>query len=134
MAFSIGREQTRQAAARWTSALRAPEPEASHPVARPRGVSAEVAVLFLICTLDMLSSAWLFHHGLAVEGNPILRSFADAGTLPFLGAKLVTFLPALLVAEWYRRVRPRRALPLLRCTIVGYVGVYTLAVAGQFLG
>jgi hypothetical protein len=133
MAFGIEREQLRRVTARGTSALQAPNPEAPHSGVRLRGISTEVVVLFLICTLDMLSSAWLFHHGLAVEGNPLLRGFAEAGMLPFVGAKLATFLPALVVAEWYRRVRPRRALPLLRCTIAGYVGVYTLAVAGQFV-
>ncbi|MGV3723736.1 MAG: DUF5658 family protein [Actinomycetota bacterium] len=91
-------------------------------------------MLFLICTLDMLSSAWLFHHGLAVEGNPVLRGFAEAGIAPFMGAKLASFLPALVMAEWYRRVRPRRARPLLRGTIVGYVAVYMFAVMGQFVG
>lgn len=134
MAFSIGREQSRQNAARGTSALRASGMEAPHASARTRKISAEVLVLFVICTLDMLSSAWLFHHGLAVEGNPVLRQFADAGTLPFMAAKLASFLPALFFAEWYRRVRPQRALPLLRFAIAGYVGVYTLAVAGQFVG
>lgn len=133
MSFSIGRDQTRRAAARWTSTLVAPRPESAPATTSNRGISIEVAVLFLICTLDMLSSAWLFQHGLAVEGNPILRGFAEAGIAPFMGAKLASFLPALVVAEWYRRIRPRRARPLLRCTIVGYVGVYLLAVAGQFV-
>jgi hypothetical protein len=131
MSFSIGRDQTRQAAARFTSALRAPLAEASPTAGSAHKISVEVVVLFVICMLDMLSSAWLFQNGLAVEGNPVLRGFAEAGIAPFIGAKLASFLPALLVAEWYRRIRPRRARPLLRFTIVGYVGVYLLAVVGQ---
>ena len=130
MSLSLGRERTRQGVAQWASAALVSEPE----LAPARGICAEVIVLFLVCTLDMLSSAWLFHHGLAVEGNPVLRGFAEAGLFPFVGAKLASFLPALMVAEWYRRIRPRRARLLLRGAIVGYVGIYTLAVAGQFAG
>jgi len=133
MAFSIGRAQTRQRAAREISALRLPQPEESATLSA-RGISAEVVVLFLICTVDMFSSAWLFQHGLAVEGNPVLRGFAEAGIAPFMGAKLASFVPALFVAEWYRRIRPRRALPLLRSTIVGYIAIYLFAVLGQLAG
>ena len=130
MSLSLGGGRTRQGVASWASAV----PESPSEFAPARGICAEVIVLFLICTLDMLSSAWLFHHGLAVEGNPMLRGFAEAGLFPFVGAKVASFLPALVVAEWYRRIRPRRARLLLRCAIVGYVGIYTLAVAGQFAG
>jgi hypothetical protein len=87
----------------------------------------------VICTLDMLSSAWLFQNGLAVEGNPVLRSFADAGTAPFIAAKLLSFLPALVAAEWYRRMRPHRARPLLRFVIASYLGIYVMAVGGQLV-
>lgn len=132
MSFGAGREQTQQAA-RWTSALGAALP-GGQALTRGRRVCGEVLVLFVICTLDMLSSAWLFHHGLAVEGNPVLRGFAEAGIGPFMTAKLATFLPALVVAEQYRRQRPRRARWLLRSTITIYVGIYALAVGGQFMG
>lgn len=130
MSLSLGGGRTRQGVAGWASAVL----ESPSELAPARGICAEVIVLFLVCTLDMLSSAWLFHHGLAVEGNPVLRGFAEAGLLPFIGAKLATFLPALAVAEWYRRIHPWRARLLLRCAIVGYVGIYTLAVARQFVG
>lgn len=94
----------------------------------------EVAILFLICTLDMLSSALLFQQRLAVEANPVLRPFAEAGLVPFVSAKLITFVPALLAADWYSRRKPEFIQNLLRVAIVVYVGIYALAVVGQLLG
>lgn len=69
-------------------------------------LNKEVLFLFVICALDTLSSAVLFHGHYAIEANPLLRSFADAGTIPFIIAKSATFLPALLLAFWYGRRRP----------------------------
>lgn len=97
-------------------------------------ICPETLVLFTICLLDMLSSALLFQHGQAVEANPILRHSAEAGMLPFMSAKMLTFLPALAVAEWYRRRRPAFVVPLLRWTAICYVAVYAVMVGGQFLG
>lgn len=93
----------------------------------------EVVLLFALCTLDMLSSAWLFHHRLAVEANPLLVRAAEAGVVPFVSAKLLTFVPALAVAEWYGRRRPHRIRPLLRWVAALYAGLYLLLVGAQFL-
>jgi len=81
--------------------------------------------------LDLLSSAFLFERGLAVEGNPLLRTFADSGLVPFALAKLITFVPALAVAEWYCRLRPRYILPLLRWTAPAYLGLYLGLILAQ---
>jgi hypothetical protein len=86
-----------------------------------------------ICLLDTASSAYLFHHRLAVEGNPVLAWAAQLGVLPFVVAKTLSFVPALVVAEWYRRRRPGLILPLLRWVGALYVGVYLLSVSAQFL-
>lgn len=94
----------------------------------------EVTVLFLICTLDMLSSAMLFQQQVAVEANPLLRPFADAGLTAFVSAKMVTFVPALAAADWYSRRRPEFIQNLLRIAIIAYLGIYILSVAGQFIG
>jgi len=94
----------------------------------------ETLFLLTICLADMATSAFWFNHGMAVEANPVLRPWAEAGTLPFCLAKLVTFAPALLAAEWYRRRRPGFVLPLMRWTAAGYVSVYGLLVSCQLLG
>lgn len=101
--------------------------------ARQPWICAEVLLLFAICTADMLSSAWLFHHGLAIEANPLLRGPAEAGAAPFIGIKTLTFVPALFAGEWYRRVRPQFARGLLRFVLLTYVAIYALAVGSQLL-
>jgi hypothetical protein len=97
-------------------------------------LSREVCFLFTICMLDTLSSAWLFQHNLATEANPLLVHFANAGTLPFLSAKMATFIPTLMIAEWYGKRRPEFIYPLLRWVGALYVGIYLLLVGAQFLG
>lgn len=99
-----------------------------------RTLSVEVLLLLLICVLDTVSSAWLFYNHLAVEGNPVLRGFADAGTIPFILAKTLTFLPALLVAQWYYYRRPHFVRPLLRGAVAVYCGIYFCMVSGQLVG
>ena len=36
-------------------------------------LSPDVLCLLIICVLDTLSSAVLFHHGMATEWNPLLK-------------------------------------------------------------
>jgi hypothetical protein len=97
------------------------------------GFALETILLFVICTLDLVSSAWLFHHGLAREANPLLRDFAEAGVAPFAIAKAASFVPALFAIEWYRKLRPGFVLPLARFAIAAYLLIYGLSVGGQFL-
>jgi hypothetical protein len=87
-------------------------------------LSREGLLLFTLCTLDMVSSAWLFHAGLAVEANPLLRPFADAGVSQFVLVKCLTYVPAVAYVEWLRRSRPRFAVNLLRWAAVGYTALY----------
>jgi len=104
--------------------------------AAPRGelVCREVLVLLAICMMDMLSSAYLFHHGMATEANPVLRPFVEMGVGPFLAAKSLAFLPQLAVAEWYRRRSPRMILPVLRWVAGFYLAIYGVLVLRQFIG
>lgn len=97
-------------------------------------ISREALFLMLVCTLDLISSAILFHQNLATEANPVLRWAAEMGTVPFCLAKAATFVPALIVAEWYRRRRPQFVKLLLRSASVVYVFLYCLLVLRQFTG
>ena len=103
-------------------------------MARTPIISRECLFLLTVCLLDTISSAYLFQNNMAVEANPVLRGYAEAGILPFVSAKMMTFVPALVVAEWYRQRRPEFILPLLRWAGILYVGIYTLMVVAQFLG
>lgn len=114
-----------------------PRPDAPAPIApglrHSRFPCPEVLVLFVVCTLDMLSSAFFFHHGLANEANPLLRPFAEAGVVPFMIVKFLTYGPSLAVAEWQVRRRPGVFRPLLRVVTAIYLGIYLMGVAGQLI-
>lgn len=100
--------------------------------ATPRSpICVEAVILFTICALDMLSSAWLFHHGMAVEANPLLRPAADAGVLPFILLKSLSFVPALVILEVLRRRHHEFIVRLLRGAIVAYVAIYGFMTGGQ---
>jgi hypothetical protein len=81
----------------------------------------------------MLSSAILFQIGLAVEANPLLRPYADAGILPFALVKCLTYMPALFYMEWLRRHRPGFAVGLLRLACLAYLSIYTVPALLQLI-
>jgi hypothetical protein len=96
-------------------------------------LSREASILLIICLLDTLSSAIVFSMGMATEANPLLRPFAEAGIPQFVLAKTFTFLPAILIAERYARVRPEFVRPLFRWAIIAYITLYAVFVAGLLL-
>lgn len=104
------------------------------PGSGPLRISRESCFVLAICLFDMITSAYLFHRGLAVEANPVLIPFAEAGTGPFLTAKTLSFLPALVACEWYRRHNPQFVATLLRWAGMLYVGIYLVVVLGQLRG
>lgn len=114
-----------------TQARTAPRAAERNGTITGSGISREALFVLAVCLLDMLSSAWLFHHGLATEANPLLRPFAEAGIVPFMWAKLLTFVPAVGAAEWYRRRRPEFVIPLLRWAGAGYVATYAYLIWWQ---
>lgn len=88
--------------------------------------------LLTVCLLDTLTSALFFQWGMATEANPVMRPFVEAGVGWFVGAKTLTFAPALIGAEYGLRKRPAFYTPLLRWVGALYVGIYAVCVAGQF--
>ena len=96
-------------------------------------ISGEVICLLLLGGLDTISSALLFHSGLAVEANPLLRPYAEMGVLPFVLIKLFTFVPALVFIEAVRSRNPRffRTLVWLACAV--YASVYVAGVGPQLM-
>jgi hypothetical protein len=86
-------------------------------------MSREGAFLFIVCLLDALSTYVFLHLNIASEANPLLAAAAAASPGLFLCVKLLTFVPAIGIAEWYR----------LAAAV--YLSVYALLVLPQlFLG
>ena len=90
-------------------------------------------LLFLICTADMCSTLYWVHIGAASEANPWMAFCLHNGDAAFCAAKLASFLPLLAFAAYYRPRRPRLIAISLRGTIALYVGIYLLAVGGQWI-
>jgi hypothetical protein len=87
--------------------------------------------LFTICVADMLSTLYWVHAHMAVESNPMMEYWMRMGDGPFCLAKLISFLPLLFVAAYYRATRPKLVAFSLRGAIVLYLTIYIVAVASQ---
>ena len=90
-------------------------------------------LLFLICTADACSTLYWVHLGLATESNPWMAFCLNHGPLAFCAVKLLSFLPLLAFAAYYRPRRPRLIAISLRGTVVLYLAIYAMAVGGQWI-
>ena len=90
-------------------------------------------LLFVICTADLCSTLCWVHAGAASESNPWMAFCLRHGDLAFCAVKLVSFLPLLAFAAYYRPRRPRLIAVSLRVTIALYAAIYLLAVGRQWV-
>jgi hypothetical protein len=88
----------------------------------------ESITLFAICMVDMLSTLYWVHHNTAREANPWLANCLRQGDGVFCAAKIISFLPLLIFAAYYRPRRPRLIAVSLRVAIVLYLVIYAAAV------
>lgn len=96
-------------------------------------VAWDSLLLFFICTLDMSSTLYWVHAGTASEANPWMAFCLQHGDGAFCAVKMLSFLPLLAFAAYYRARRPRLIAVSLRGTALLYVGVYLVAVGSQWL-
>ncbi len=94
-----------------------------------QALSVESWAIILVCVADLLITLVLIHHGLAEEGNPIMRFYLGYGVWAFVLAKSVLVLAPIVIIEWGRIHRPRAVRALARVGIGCYLGIY----AGMFL-
>lgn len=97
-----------------------------------RTVSAESAAIATICLVDLLTTLYWVSQGTAREGNPVMAYFLQIGTGAFITAKVLTFAPALVAAEWYRPRNPAFVRRLLQWVIVGYLAIYIAGVGAHY--
>ncbi len=93
----------------------------------------ESILLFAICTGDMLSTLFWVHTHVATEGNPWMNLWLHHGDAAFCLVKMMSFVPFLLVAAYYRPRRPRLIRVSLRGTLALYALVYAVGVGGQYV-
>jgi hypothetical protein len=90
--------------------------------------SRESLIIAGLCIADLVSTIVLLQHHDASEGNVVMAFYLKYGWLAFVGVKCLLFVPALFIAEWYRRHNPRLVTGTLRLVIVLYVGLYSAGV------
>lgn len=101
-----------------------------------RTVSDEGVAITFICLADLITTLYWIREGIAWEGNPMLAHFLEMGTVPFIVVKIVTFLPAICLAEWYRPRNPVLIRKVMRWVIAGYIIGYVagiMAHSGQVM-
>lgn len=113
-----------------TLPLQSPSPDDHRPVFF-RPVMAETIWVSFICMADLLTTLYFIGQGHAWEANPLMRYFLQMGTVPFIVAKVMTFVPALSLAEWYSRYKPDMVRGLLRWVIIGYLALYIAGTVGR---
>jgi hypothetical protein len=91
-------------------------------------VSKETWIVATLCAVDLLSTLLLVQRQGADEGNSLMSFYLQQGTGNFIAAKCLMFIPALLIAEWYRRRNPRLVSTTLRGVIVMYLVFYAVGV------
>ena len=90
-------------------------------------------LLFLICTADMCSTLYWVRMGAATEANPWMAFCLNHGALAFCATKMLSFLPLLAFAAYYRPRRPRLIAISLRGTVALYLAIYLISVGSQWI-
>ena len=90
--------------------------------------SRESLIVAALCLLDLISTIYLVKHHHAQEGNVVMEFYLQQGISAFIGAKCLLFVPALVIAEWYRRRNARLVIRTLRLVIVLYLAFYSSVV------
>ena len=87
-------------------------------------LARETVFLALVCTADLVLTAYLISTGLFTEANPILAYYLEYGLGTMCLVKLASFVVPLALAEWYRRHRPEFVRGLLRVVLCLYITGY----------
>lgn len=82
--------------------------------------------------LDLMTTLYWVAMGQAREGNPVMAYFLDLSHYSFIIAKIATFVPALVVAEWYRPRNPVLIKRVMRWVIIAYLSTYIIGVGAHY--
>jgi len=92
-------------------------------------ISTESIILTLICIADMFSTLVLVSLGYATEKNPLMAACFKHSAITFLVVKTVSFMPFIIVVEWYRRHKPQFARNATWAAIILYILAYVTITA-----
>ena len=80
--------------------------------------------LAIICVVDLVSTVIAVVYWGIEEANPVMAFFLDRGITAFCAAKLASFVPAILILEWYRKRNPRFVSAVLKGAVAAYATMY----------
>jgi hypothetical protein len=89
-------------------------------------------LLLLLCFADMATTIYWIHCGAASEANPLLATALHYSVGWFIAIKLLSFVPAVVLAELYRKRNPRFVAICFRIAILIYSIIYFGSIANQF--
>lgn len=78
----------------------------------------------MICLVDLVTTVVAVICCGIEEANPVMAFFLDRGITVFCAAKLASFVPAILVLEWYRKRNPRFVSAVLKGAVAAYATLY----------
>ncbi|BDI34355.1 hypothetical protein CCAX7_64060 [Capsulimonas corticalis] len=87
--------------------------------------------IFILCTADMLSTLYWVNAHVATEANPYMNFWLQKSDAAFCIAKMMSYVPLLLVAAYYRPQRPRFIRVSLRGALALYIALYVFGIAAQ---
>lgn len=87
-------------------------------------ISKESCFLIWVCVADTLLTIALLAMGIAEEANPLMARFLQYGFAAFYLVKLATVVPAVALAESYRRHNPMFVKKALQTGTASYLGLY----------
>jgi uncharacterized membrane protein len=85
-------------------------------------------VLGIVGTLDLASTLYLLLTGRMVEGNSIMSWVLAKGLVWFVVVKLLSYIPAVYILQWYRGRNLAFSVLMTRCAILGYILAYVIGV------
>ncbi len=96
-------------------------------------VCIESVVLVTMCLADMLFTLYCVMRGVATEQNPIMAACMSRSLALFVLVKMLSFVPFVVMIEWYRHRKPEFARSVCRCAIALYLIAFVALTAGSNL-
>jgi hypothetical protein len=88
-----------------------------------------IMMLLGIGLLDLISTAWLYHQGMIVEMNPLMRFLLEHGEWSFILVKGLTLAISWIALASYAKQNPAFVRKVCVCGSIAYVGLWVMWVA-----
>lgn len=83
-------------------------------------------VLLGIGLADLVSTAWLYHQGMIVEMNPLMRFLLERGEWSFVAVKGMTLLITWAALARYAKQNPTFVRTTCICGSLAYAGLWVM--------